>query len=170
MSLDTGVTVFTDTLEPLLRTSVSFSTRPNPIPGDLRPLWRIALLLAAFRACRGESATPQQLHALDWGARNESAGEALLAFLDGTSGGHLYQPIVRIDPAVTRAINFGIASGLMERDGAIRLHATTPGKQFLQEIEDSGDILVRERNFLSSLPKKLSQAHIDRLFDTRGIS
>lgn len=69
------------TLLPLEALRTSYNRRLAPIPGPFRPIWRLALITELILHCRGQSATPQQLHTLAWASRSESNQQNFLSFL-----------------------------------------------------------------------------------------
>ena len=154
-----------DVLTQVGDSAVTFVRRPTPIPGDLRPQWRVGLLLLLFDSCYGRTATPQQLHILDWVARDSHLHNDFSSMLHGerTVGDRF----VRIDPALTRAVNFASACGLIARDGSTRTRRTELGVEIVAEISRDKELYTSERSFLSSLPRKLSSTMADRLFEVR---
>lgn len=51
-----------------------FTLRANPIPGDLRPEWRITvLLLMILRVGHGGSLSLKKAHLLNWAVRSHQA-------------------------------------------------------------------------------------------------
>lgn len=155
----------TDLLSQVGDANVAFVRRPTPIPGDLRPQWRIGLLLLLFDACHGRTATPQQLHILDWVARDIQLHDDFSSMLRGDR--MVGESFVRIDPALTRAVNFASACGLIVRDGSVRVRRTDRGSEIAAAISQDDDLFTSERAFLSGLPRKLSSSVAERLFEAR---
>ena len=61
----------------------TFNPRPTSLPCDLRPVWRIAVLVLILNQCRQMRATIEQLHVMNWSVRNRSAQDRFLAYLEG---------------------------------------------------------------------------------------
>ena len=99
---------------PELDTPFVFREQPEAIPGDLRPLWRIGLVLLMLHlASRGKKSSFGRLHVLNWALRSERGQEALIGILNrkpfpGTV-------IVRIEPSLNRAVDFAHGERLVER-------------------------------------------------------
>lgn len=155
----------TSTLELVAHAVVTFQERPRPVPADLRPIWRIALISLFFGYCRGGTATAQQLHALDWASRNVDAARELTAFLSNNQP--VSVPIARLDPAVNRAIHFATGSGIVEMQSPLRMRLTGPGTRFAQAVMTQQSVLASEKRFLAALPRKLAYSDVERLFAGR---
>lgn len=157
-----------DLLTQLSDAGVGFTSRPYPVPGDLRPRWRIGLILLLYDACHGGTATPQQLHILDWVARHSTLHQGFAGMLTGDR--LVGESFVRIDPALTRAMSFGSAAGLLKREGTLRTRRTDLGLSLAAELRQHDDLYQSERAFLNSLPRKLSSTAATNMFGTRGNS
>lgn len=153
-------------LDPFMDARFTFRATRSPLPGELRPVWRVSLLAMCIESCRGNSATPQQLHVLDLACRNREAGNALLNYL--TKAGTSRQVAIRLDPAVNRAVRWGLGCGLFARDGVIRIQLSESGASYVNQVR-SASAMEHEQAFLASLPRKLNQSEVDRLFDSRGV-
>ena len=84
----------------------TLSLRPIPIPGELRPVRRLAVLVLMLKHCHGGRANVEQLHVLNWSIRTADSRQALLEFLSGNRTPD--KAIVRYDPSLSRAIAFAI--------------------------------------------------------------
>src|SRR5438876_12415673 len=100
-----------DTLLNQLDVPFSFERRPAPLPGDLRPAWRIALLLLILFHSRAQKASLQKLHVLNWAARTAGNQKLLLRFMSGAAGKD--EIIPRVEPSLNRAINFARGESLV---------------------------------------------------------
>src|SRR5690606_16062641 len=94
-----------DLVEPLI-----FRSRPEPIPGDLRPLWRIGIILLILDlTSRGGKSTLGRLHVLSWAVRTRETRENLLRVIREEVSPHTL--IVRIEPSLNRAIDLALGEG-----------------------------------------------------------
>ena len=92
---------------PELDAEFIFRRRPVALPGDLRPTWRIGLLvLLLARGCRQQRSSLTRMHLLNWAARSEANHADLMGLIAGELSPD--QLIVRFDPACNRAIDFAI--------------------------------------------------------------
>lgn len=57
-----------------------FKRRPAPVPGDLRPAWRIALILLILFQSRQKKASLRKLHVISWAARSPINRAALIRY------------------------------------------------------------------------------------------
>lgn len=140
------------------RTGFTFRRRPTSVPPDIRPEWRIPLLLMMVRRCRGQVASREQLHVLNSAVLNTESRRALLAALNG----HLAprSPAVQFEPAFDRAIDRAIGLGLVASTPQGRLALTELGNSITDSVESEQRVFTSERELLASLPKSLSQAAI----------
>jgi hypothetical protein len=148
-------------LEELLDTPFTFQARPKPVPGSLRPAWRIPAILLLIRKCRGEKASLEQLHVLNWAVRDRHAQETFLGFLSGEIDPD--DAIVSYEPALNRALDLALGQGLLTWTDAKRLTLSEEGKATLAVIDESEDLLWGEKAFLSQIKTPVSQAMVQRL-------
>jgi hypothetical protein len=137
-----------------------FRDRPASAPSDLRPLWRVPVIMLLISCCRGEQATHEQLHVLNWAVRSSESAESLAAYLAGAIPPE--HAVVRYDPALDRAASLARGIGLIVWKG--RYWTLTPeGRQLLEAVRDDGEVLAREKELLRVLPKPLTQAAVAKL-------
>src|SRR5947209_6297674 len=118
----------TETLELALDREFTFKHRPTPLACDLRPEWRLHLLVLLVDHCWAGRASIQQLEVLDWAIRTQQTREALLQFIDGERTPN--QTIVRYDPSLNRAVDFAFAEDLLtNRDEEPTLFQDDEGKK-----------------------------------------
>ncbi len=148
---------------PELDTPFTFNERPESIPGDLRPLWRMSLLLLMlFVASRGKRSSFGRLHVLNWAIRSDEGRDALLAIVDG----HLLPGtiVVRIEPSLNRAVDFAHGEKLIRKIGGDRIELTSKGESEAQRIFEQEDLLCSEREYLDQIGKKLTEKTVAELF------
>lgn len=151
-------------VEALLDQPFVFRNRPTSAAPDLRPVWRVPVVLLFVRACRSQRATHEQLHVLNWAVRSAVAADTLLGYLAGDIPPE--QAIVRFDPALDRAV--ALARGLAfiawdKRSWAL----TAAGRAATLQLDEAG-VLRREQSLLAELPKPLTQTAVLRLLQ-RGV-
>jgi hypothetical protein len=158
---------------PFLQASYSLTPRPQPIPGNMRRARRVALLLLATDHCRQATASLEQLHVLNWALRTSDARIALLDFLRG----HVRPEIalLRYDPVLPRILAYAESARLLERlRGAdarsraqppqVRYRLTDAGRAHLAALAGDPLCLIAEREFLSSIGRRLTQTDLRPLF------
>jgi Mn-dependent DtxR family transcriptional regulator len=78
-------------------------------------------------------------------------------------------PIVRFEPAVTRAVNFAIADGLIEiQSSNSKMKLTDKGKKIYSEILQDSDLMILEKQELSQIKDKLKDSVINRIIEKWG--
>src|SRR4051794_27814272 len=117
-----------------LETRWTFHRRPVPIPADLRPAWRIALiLLALHKCCYGAKSSLQRLHVLNWAARTSRGRQTLLAAIDNQIPPEAV--IIRFEPSLNRALDFARAQLLIYAPTGDRIQLTPQGREAAAAIE-----------------------------------
>lgn len=149
--------------------------RPTPLPCDLRPVWRIAVLVLILNQCRQKRATIEQLHVMNWSIRSTKAQDHFLAYLQGRKAPN--EVVVRYDPSLTRAIDFAMAEGIVERfekagsdqDGKsqYRLTLSQVGERIAADLMADQESMLAEKAFLSDIGQKITQSQIAALFKWR---
>lgn len=148
---------------PELETLLFFRERPEAIPGDLRPLWRIGLVLLMLHlASRGKKSGFGRLHVLNWALRSEEGRDALLGILNG----ELFPgtAVVRIEPSLNRAVDFAHGEGLVRRVQGDRIELTAKGEAEAKRILEEEDLFVSERSYLTAVGKRLTERLVSELF------
>lgn len=142
----------------VLDVKFKFATRPRDLPGDLRPNWRVPLLIVMLDMCaRGGKCSLYKLHLLNWAIRSEEQRHLLLGNLSGEPD---YSQIrIQVEPSFIRAIQFAVAEKLIERLDNSRVQITERGKQFAHDIEESGS-LASEKEFLKKIGYRLTEAWV----------
>ena len=135
--------------------------KPDPLPGDLRVNWGIALLLAILGNSRGKRASLQKIHFLAHSVRTKSARDvAMLAIKNEIHPGCV---MVHVEPWVNRAISFAKASFLIsvEKSGSYLL--TKKGEVILNEIYSDSELFINEKAFFAEIGPLASERAIDEI-------
>lgn len=164
------------TIEKVLDAPFTFTARPRPISCELRPVWRLHVLMLLLDQCWGAQASLEQLHVLNWAARTPDTRNAFLDFLFGKRTPS--QIVVRYDPSLNRAVHFAFAEGLIRRrevqqslnehvnvgSPPYRIIMANKGRELLKHIGETDDCFVEIKRFLDSIPQKVTQKQIEMLF------
>lgn len=151
---------------PELDAEFIFRRRPVALPGDLRPTWRIGLLVLLLnQCCRQQRSSLTRLHVLNWAVRSEVNHEDLIALIEGRLSPDAL--IVRFDPAFNRAIDFAIGEGLVKRVDGSRIELTDSGKNFAEEISKDSKVYITEKKLAGTIRQKASESLVDNIFGTR---
>jgi len=144
-----------------------FRQRPESIPADMRPIWRIGLLLLMLSvSSRGARSSFGRLQLLNWSLLHDEGRDALLSVLDGAR-----QPnaiMVRIEPSLNRAVDFATAEGLVRTVGGSRIELTEVGEAEAARILAESSLYVKEREYLSLLGKRVTETLVSQIFS--GVS
>lgn len=139
----------------------SFNRRPDPVPADLRWSWRVPSLALLLSRCRGSSATLKQVHILGWGMRNAQTRQTFIRWARGQKNPD--DIIVRFDPSLSRTIDLALGAGLATKKGVNSVGLTADGTALARRIDLQPEILKREKEFFSELPRKISQKYVDEV-------
>lgn len=144
----------------ILDVKFNFKKRPLDLPGDLRPNWRVPLLLMMLHyCCRGGKSSLYKLHLLNWTMRDQKRQDALLSSLTNAPQ---YEGIcVQVEPSFIQAILYGAGEGLLERLDNSRVKITDAGVAFVKEIEKA-ECLTVEKQFLKLVGLKLTEEWVTR--------
>lgn len=145
-----------------LNRDFSFSRKPDPVPGDLRPIWRVVVvILMLYMASRGIKSSIGRLHVLNWAIRNSRNQRSLLKTLESINNQH--SELVRIEPSLNRAVDYAHGEGLVERVRGDRIGLTDRGIRAAQLVLKNDGVLSEEKQFLTVLGKKLTEQRVRKL-------
>lgn len=142
-----------------------FRARPTSLPPELRPDWRISVLLLILKITgRAGKASLKKLHVLGWVIRHQSERDAFLQVIAGEVPADSL--MIRFDPALNRAVEFAVGSKLLafERlsSGGLNIVLTERGKDSAARIAELHDCLVSEKSFLHRVGK-ISEAKVENI-------
>jgi hypothetical protein len=137
-----------------------FVERPAPLGADMRPAWRIAVLVLVLRKCWGNRATIRQLHVLNWAIRTPEAREAFLQIINGELPPD--KATVRFEPSLQRALALAAAEKLCVRVGD-KIQLATKGEVLAQSLLAESNVLTDEKEFLDKIRGKITQQRVDAL-------
>lgn len=139
-----------------------FRSRPESLPGDLRPVWRMCLLILMLaKVCRGDRASFRKLYILNWAIRSAENKEILLEVLERSS--RPQSLIIRVEPSLNRAVDFGIGEGCLEIQSGKRVSLTEKGRSIARLLEDDPIIFEYEKKFLDHVGNRLSETMVHEI-------
>lgn len=139
-----------------------FTERPTPLAGDLRPAWRVGLILLMLLYSRGQKATLQKLHLLNSASRSEQTRHAFLRYTQGEARKDEIVP--RVEPSLIRAVNLARGEGLIEVEKGKNLMLTTKGVNTASQLNGLEDCMVLEKEFLRAVAKFTTESNVESLF------
>lgn len=150
----------TSRLRRMLSGAFTISDRSQPVPGDLRINWGVALILLVLASSRGQRCSLQKLHFLAHLSRTDQTRREAIEVLNRTREPSALS--VRIEPWVNRALAFAIARGhAVMRDGKAAA-LTDQGKQMLDELS-AMSVLADERAFLAQIGPRTTEKVVDSI-------
>ena len=156
-----------DPLIPELDVPVIFRHRPLSVPGDLRPAWRISVILLLLRkCCRQGRSSLRRLHVLSWAIKDEQVANALVRAIDGEVPPGTV--LVRIEPALNRAVDLARGHGLIQRQSSDRVELTVDGKDFADNILNDKLVLGYEKLFAERIRFSVTEDFVTRMFEPGG--
>src|SRR5688572_18162942 len=151
---------------PQLEADFVFRRRPFAVPGDLRPAWRIGLVVLLLKnCCYGGKSSLERLHVLSWGSRTPQSQRDLIAAAEDDLP--LTSLIVRFDPFLDRAIDFAVGENLLFHRNGKAVELTTGGRQLATELEANRALYQSEKSFIASIRRAVTEQLVDRIFQWR---
>lgn len=139
----------------------TFSRRPQSIPPDLRPKWRVAMLLLVLYHSKSNQASLMKLHVLNWAIRTPESRRRFLSYIKGR--GSPEDVIIRFEPGLNLAIDFARGEGLIKIEKADKIKLTDYGLNIALQIDIINDGFVDERNFLMEVKPFVNENNIKNL-------
>lgn len=135
-------------------------SQPYSIPIELRPLWRMSLIVCAIVVVSGEKRylDTKKVNVLVWMLIRRSLWDQYRAYLLNETN---RIPLVSVDTATYKAIEFLMATELVNIEGD-RILVTDAGFALYHAIEKA-DVMLEERNFLNAIGRKLTEDKVRRL-------
>jgi hypothetical protein len=146
----------------LLNGAFSFISRPEPVAGDLRMSWGIAILLLCLVNSRGAKASFQKLQFLAHSVRVKEGREDVESLLAGRL--HPSDVSVRVEPWLNRAVSFAYALKFVSVDKGKSVRLTDSGKVMAKSLMTKSDALLDEQAFLSRVTPRLTDKLIEKIW------
>lgn len=146
------------------RTRPVVTNKPYSVPIEMRPLWRISLLIAAIATVGGDKGylSVKKVNLLVWMLIRRKRWSEYESFLHGRS---MNIPLISTDTATYKAIEFALAKSLIRLDSS-RLFITEAGL-VLYRLLIENDIMRNEILFLGEVGKKLTDKKVKAI--TEGL-
>jgi hypothetical protein len=140
----------------------TFRQRPTPLAGDLRPAWRMSLVLLMLLHSRGKKATLQKLHVLNSACRSINTRRDFLRYVAGEA--RKDEIIPRVEPSLNRALNLARGEGLVEIEKGKNIKLTATGLKFAERLNETSDCLDAEKAFLMQVGLFATEGRVEDLF------
>jgi hypothetical protein len=150
-----------------IRNDFLFRPRPTSLPAELRPDWRISvLLLILLKTGRANTASLKKLHVISWAIRNAGDRTTFSDILAGNATADAM--MIRFDPALNRALEFALGEKLVafERlvSGGLNVSLTESGRAAALKLQEYSDCLQHEKVFLDGVGK-VSEVKIESILN-----
>jgi hypothetical protein len=140
----------------------SFTSRPEPIAGDLRMSWGIGILLLSLSYSHGKKCSFQKLQFLAHAVRIQEGRDDVRAMLRGDL--RTSEVSVRVEPWLNRAVAFAHGLGLVDVNKGRSVALTDKGREVAGAIDAKKDIFPEERAFLAEVTRKLTEAQLTKIW------
>ena len=141
----------------------TFRERRTPLAGDLRPAWRISLILLMLLHSRGKKATLQKLHVLNSACRSERTRSDFLRYVEGAA--RKDEIIPRVEPSLNRALNLARGEGLVDVENGKNIKLTPAGLELAKKLDATPDCIVAEKAFLRQVGAFATEGKVENLFN-----
>jgi hypothetical protein len=148
-------------LNRLLDGPFEIRTRPEPIPGDLRRAYGIAIIILILGRSRGKQASLQKLHFLAHSVRTEESRSMARQVFSGDV--RPVDLVIRVEPWVNRAIAFAKGDNLLELKKGRNAKLTERGMKIFEELTERDAVLVAEKAFIDQIASRATEGAIDRI-------
>ncbi|PHC91646.1 hypothetical protein COF42_03380 [Bacillus wiedmannii] len=141
-----------------------FNKRLSPISPELRPVWKLAIIVLILdKCCVKHKSSFQKIQVLCWAVKNKRNQNELLEFLVARNINLNFNFVVRYEPSVNRVVDIALAEGYIEQVTGNRISLTCKGKELAEEIEKSPYLLVEEKHFFNFIGKRLTETILKEL-------
>ncbi len=148
-------------LDALLDGPFELTSRPEPVPGDLRLAWGMALVILILGRSRGKRASLQKLHFMAYSTRTRETRQETARVLEGHVATSTL--VVRVEPWLNRALAFAHAAGLVALENGRHAKLTEKGISALEQISTAESVLSEEKAFLAACGSRATEAAIERI-------
>lgn len=146
----------------ILGGAFTYTSRPDPMPGDLRMSWGIAVLILALFYSRAKKSNFQKLQFMAHAVRLPEGREEVRGLLSGK-----YKPTevsVRVEPSLNRAVALAHALKLVKIEKGTSISLTDDGEKMAAAIVKGDDTLKEEVSFLRDVAPKITDALMKRVW------
>lgn len=130
--------------------------KPEPIPPDYRPLYKISIILMVLYLCsRGKKASLMKLHLFSWIVKSEEHRKVFLEKIKEEK----IPDIWSIEPALNRALLFAEAEKLCKFNSA-NYKLTDKGKMLVEKFINEEGLFKIEKEFLENVGLRVTEKTI----------
>jgi len=144
--------------------TLTFEPKPQPLSANLRPVYRIALIVLVLKLnCRRSTASLFKLQFFNWILKSSSLREVVLDNLQDQTV--FTVEYIHLDPMVNLALKYALGDELVTVTNNSTYKLIARGHEFADRIlHGDQDVLAEERNLLSRIGQRVSEVMLkDRL-------
>jgi hypothetical protein len=140
--------------------TLTFTARPQTVPASLRPVYRIALIVAVLKTnCRGNTASFLKIQFFNWVLKSLSLQEVIEDRLTRQSVFTL--ELIHLDPMVNLALKYAVADKIISVTNSSKYKLTETGCEFADRIlQDKQSILAEELKLLMRIGQGVSEVKL----------
>lgn len=136
----------------ILNKPITFSKKKAPIPADMRPIWRISIIVMLLKLHgRARRMNENKIHFMVSIIRDNEKWEIFKSVIKENE--FPYDLAIRFDPSVNRALLFAESEGLIKYFKGKSIELTDKGDSYAEKILDDDEIFILEKAFLKNFKK-----------------
>lgn len=140
---------------------INFTNRPIQVPYNYRIVYKISqIVLIIGKICKNCGCSIPKLNIITTALASNNSMNELEKYFSIKKD---ISSIVRFEPAVIRAINYGLAESLLKVQGNGKIKLSEKGKQLYSEIDSDVDVLVLEKQNLEQIKNKITDDDINEM-------
>lgn len=146
----------------LINSDIVFDPKAEAVPFNYRISYKVSLICVIIGKCCGKKGCSAiKLQMINAAINTAFTRKELLALTNQLSFSET--TLVRFDPAISRAINYALADGLVFRQGNGLFRLADKGKALVQEIYKDLELMIIEKEFFQELSNKLTEDMIEAI-------
>ena len=136
------------------------SERKEFISCELRPAWRISLLLLILKLLgRSNKASRSKVQLANWAIKDDDHLQSYINYCQNKS----QRPFINLDPALDKAIDYTLYSGLVTI-GNDRIQLTADGVAVALQLENQ-QVFTLEKMKFKKIKSELSEDKVKKAFE-----
>lgn len=139
---------------------ISFNPRPEPVSANLRPIYRISIILLVLKInCKNHSASLLKIQFFNWVLKSQSLQNFIRN--KGSYDSIFSIDIIHLDPMINLSLKYAIAEGLIITTKNLKYKLTDKGNNFINSIIESDEkILSNTMEMLELIGNRVSEVKL----------
>ena len=141
---------------------IIFNERPDSIPYKYRISYRVAVIVLAIKICSARKGCPLvKLHIINDALEKDGLVKEIKNLLSDNSD----EMVIRFDSSLNRALEYGIADGLIVQQGNRTYKLSEAGRKFVEGLLKEQDLLREEKNKLKEINIELDEVTLNSILE-----